>query len=353
MSRAGRVTGILGTIGVITLVTALTGTRWLTSGGPAPPEPIAEDLDVVSVGWVDVPSGLISLTPAMPGRVLEVKVREGDEVCAGQVLVRLDDRQARIKVEEAENRLDAARHGFESAKQLLQQHKIAISRQNAAVAAADATLNRVKRALERARELARSNLTSSAEVDSAQFAVQEAESAKKVAEEMLNEARLLDPSPRIKQAEAEIRAAEKQHEQALQGLSEFLVKAPRKGKVLRLKVAAGEILGMIYGPMSEPPIIFCPDEPLIVRAEIDQEFASLVKVGMSVTLEDDSALEGHKWTGTVMSRSGWMAQRRKLIFEPGQINDIRTLECVIAIKADLEHPLVIGQRLRVRVHIKE
>jgi HlyD family secretion protein len=55
-----------------------------------------------------VPRAFVSLTPALGGRVAEVLVAEGDEVEAGQLLVRLDDGQQRAALAEAQAALAGA-----------------------------------------------------------------------------------------------------------------------------------------------------------------------------------------------------------------------------------------------------
>src|SRR5687768_9908769 len=57
---------------------------------------------VVCFGHVDVEYGIQSLNPLQPGRVVEVAVREYALVQAGEVLLRLDDRQARNLLGEAQ-----------------------------------------------------------------------------------------------------------------------------------------------------------------------------------------------------------------------------------------------------------
>src|SRR5947209_6664717 len=55
---------------------------------------------VVCLGYVDVEGGTLSLAPAQPGRVSEVRVGEGQHVAAGTVLMRLEDDAARFGLEQ-------------------------------------------------------------------------------------------------------------------------------------------------------------------------------------------------------------------------------------------------------------
>ncbi|HJZ57877.1 MAG TPA: hypothetical protein VKE74_23160, partial [Gemmataceae bacterium] len=54
------------------------------------------------------------------------------------------------------------------------------------------------------------------------------------------------------------------------------------------------------------------------------------------------------WTGKVERVGGWVARKRSVVLEPGEVNDIRTLECLITLDGSTEG-LLIGQRVRVRV----
>jgi len=87
--------------------------------------------------------------------------------------------------------------------------------------------------------------------------------------------------------------------------------------------------------------------PLIVRAEVEQEFAGRVAVGQKALVQDD-ATGGGSWRGQVKSLSGWYSHRRSMLLEPLQFNDVRTLECIVTLDPDQDlTQLRIGQRVRV------
>src|SRR5262245_50833088 len=60
-------------------------------GGNTAAPPPRGDRRPVAVAYVDVEGGVRPLFPAVPGRVIEAPVDEGQEVEAGKVLLRIDD----------------------------------------------------------------------------------------------------------------------------------------------------------------------------------------------------------------------------------------------------------------------
>jgi hypothetical protein len=94
-------------------------------------------------------------------------------------------------------------------------------------------------------------------------------------------------------------------------------------------------------------VLFCPKGERLIRAEVEQEFAGQVTVGQTALVEDDTGT-GATWTGKVLRVSDWFTHRRSILQEPLQFNDVRTLECLIAV-AHGQPPLRIGQRVRVTI----
>jgi multidrug resistance efflux pump len=132
---------------------------------------------------------------------------------------------------------------------------------------------------------------------------------------------------------------------AEQSVKDCVLKAPADGTILRLQASVG---GIVVPGTLNPPVIFAPAGPYIVRAEIDQESLGLVQVGMRAEIREETQQDMNPLLGRVRSVAGWVAQRRFLVTEPGDLSDIRTVECVI----ELDSPnatLWIGQRMRVRI----
>lgn len=92
-------------------------------GGPVPVEVVAARTDTVvdaitATGQVE-PVQSIELRPEVDGRIVEILVREGAAVAAGQALFRIDDAELRAQVARAEADRDLAVQALERTRQLL------------------------------------------------------------------------------------------------------------------------------------------------------------------------------------------------------------------------------------------
>ncbi len=125
MARVSRTTGFFLVLGVIVLLGTGVGAYFLSM--PNSVSDVTDDTsttyDVFCRGPVDVPSGVSTPVPGVPtGVIAFVYVKEGDFVKAGDPLYRLDDRSAKLKVEEAELAVLTAREQNELAKLSNQGH---------------------------------------------------------------------------------------------------------------------------------------------------------------------------------------------------------------------------------------
>jgi multidrug resistance efflux pump len=347
-------------LGVVLLLTSVGVTVWANRGRESDSSvgnsSVGRTPVAVCFGRIDVPSGVASLYPLQPGRVAEVRVKEGQDVQAGEVLLVLDKQLAEQLVVQALQDLAAAKAQLDLAAKLRQQQELREAEQEAAVDVARARVKQAEGILARKREFVALGQANAKDLPPLLGQVEEAQAAQRAEERKLDELRLLRAAPgekplEMRRAEADVAAKESRLRQAELGLAECQLLAPMGGTVLRVLVNKGDVLG---AQASRPVILFAPDEELIVRAEVEQEVAAKVKKGQPVVIEDD-AIEGASWTGKVDALSRWYAQRRSILLEPGQLNDARTLEAIIRLDpgqaGDPAHsPLRIGQRVRVVVY---
>jgi multidrug resistance efflux pump len=319
----------------------------------APPAPAPGDVKVaVSFGYADLEGGITTLHPSQTGRVDKILVKENDTVPAGAALLRLDDRAARLRVEEAKAVLDEATARLTQAEKGPELHRVKIAEQQAAVntaryrfAAAQHTLAARREQLKgEAIGRSRDDPTTKEGVASVAQRVNEFEEVVKAEEKKLAALELEDPAVELGRVQAEVATMRARLREAEQVLEEHTLRAPEAGKVLRIFVTPGELLG---ASPKRTAIQFCPDRPRIVRAEVDQAFALSVEVGQPAVIEDDYT-SGNTWRGRVSRISDWYTERREIAEEHLQLKDVRTLECVIALDPG-QRPLRIGQRVRVTI----
>lgn len=343
-------------------VTALAGWHFLprfvpsaakpSAGQTSSPVPEADDKLVVCYGYADLEEGITLLHPSQSGRVAEVPVRENDTVPAGAVLLRLDDRAARSRTVEARAVLEASLALLAKAEKVPEQHRARIGEQELALRVARDRTAVAQHTLAARRERQRTEAigrhrpdpVTAKEVASAAGRITELQNVERLEEKKLSALQLRDPMVDVAHAKADVETMRARLLQAEQVLEEHVLRAPEAGRVLRVYATPGELLSAQPKRMA---VHFCPDRPRVIRAEVEQQFAGRVRVGLPVLVEDDGPAGG-TWHGHVMRVADWYTQRRLVNEEQLQLKDVRTLECLIALDTG-QPPLRIGQRVRVTI----
>ena len=311
----------------------------------APTGPTLAELEAVCLGRVDGLIPVASLEPAIPGRVVKVSVAEGDTVAAGQELLRLDESALKLKEEEARAAVTVAGLDLEAAELEAGAHPGRLAAQEAAVEAAARRVAAGKQVLEQRKLQQSFGQATAAEVAATDAEVKLLEQLELVEKTRRDELRKADPRLRVRLAGAKKAGAEVAVRQAERAVKDCALVAPSAGVILRVQTSAGE--AVVPGAMN-PPVVFRPAGPLVVRAELDQEFLGRVREKMRATARDDARADSPTWTGTVLRVGNYVARKRTLVLEPGEVNDVRTVECVIALDPSPD-PLLVGQRVRVRI----
>jgi multidrug resistance efflux pump len=343
-------------VGIGLLTASLAGVAWglhtpsgnstAAPGGTASrAAPQSDTSRAVCFGFVDVRDGVIPVVPLLPGQVVKIEdvARDGTkELEAGTPLFHMDATVARAQLEEAQAGVADAEAQLKNARTLPAQHQQQVKGQQAALKAKQHELEVARLRLTDARRLAQSDLTRPDTVRMAEEAVKALENAVEGEEAKLKALELLDPTVAVTRAEQELARRKAEETKARFALQKCTITAPCKGTVLRLLVAPGETLG---SNPRQPALWFCPSGKRIIRAEVYQEFANRVALNQPARIEDDTRA-GPTWKGKVVHVGDWFTQRRSILLEPLQLNDVRTLECIIEVD-DQTPPLRIGQRVRV------
>src|SRR5262249_45368698 len=146
------------------------------------------------------------------------------------------------------------------------------------------------------------------DVKDAEDLLQTLEAAVRIEQARLEELKLRDPSLPEARARKVVEARQAQLELAEHEQRQYELRAPMKGKVLRILVGRGDI---VAGAAGQHALEFCPDHPRIVRAEMGQEWASRLLPGQKVLLQDDEVPE-LQWGGEVRRVSDWLTLRRSV-----------------------------------------
>jgi HlyD family secretion protein len=304
----------------------------------------SEGEGVVCTGYVDLEHGIRSLTPLRPGRVAEIVAKENQHVEAGAPILRLEDRDAKFQVDAAESAVTAAEIQLEEALKLEEQQRARLAQQQAALQAAGFRLDAARQLLRRKEDQVKDNLVSAEEVSMTRDEVKALEQQEHAEREKLAELKTIDPALAIRKARTQLKLSQINRDQARHQLDECTLKAPVAGTVQRITAGAGDI---VTGNPAQPIVRFAPDEPPLVRAEVNQEFADRVQVGQTALIRDD-VRSGASWRGKVERVAGWYEQRRPTTQDPSAFTDARTVECLISIDPG-QPPLRLGQRMRVMI----
>jgi len=306
----------------------------------AEPAGSAVPLEPECLGRVDVEGGVRDLAPVRGGRVAELLVKEGEDVSAGTVLLRLDEEPARLQILQAQAGRDAALTQLALAEEAARLHPGRIA---AAEALWDGSSRRVAAAKEGLRLKERMHaqrLISDEELAAATEEVRALEAVARAEEKKLQGLREQNPALQVAQAQAEVGRAKALLAEPEYARTRCVLVAPGDGTVLRVLTGVGEVVA------PETPVLqFAPAGPRIVRAEVEQEFLHRIKPGQAVVIKDEIRPE-LSWPGRVQRVGDWFAPQPALPRQPPRFADVATVECEITFDPPAP-PLRIGHRVTV------
>jgi HlyD family secretion protein len=234
-------------------------------------------------GRVEPKTGEIHIRADIVGRVADILVNEGDQVVAGQLLVRLDDEAALAQLRKAEAEIEALEKRRNDAK---------LTRRSQKRRDAENDLSEADRALlDARRNLDKSSISKYLGVSSADDVQNASQSVKSVLQdidnkwEVLRSIRKEQENPTSLPEEAALASARAQLSQAIAALEKTRIRAPHTGTVLDVDVKVGEILA----PTSMKPAVVVGDiSSLRVRAEVDERDVAKILLEQDVIIRADS-----------------------------------------------------------------
>jgi multidrug resistance efflux pump len=353
MAERRRTPPIFTVLSLLLLVVPLAVVGWWLSRPEAPRNtgPVMDEFDVVCMGRVDVPGMLISLEPSMAGRVVEIsdKIGEGRPVKKGDFILKVDDSAAVSRRTAAAAAVELADVSVRQAELDADRFPKQIAAKKILLSATAARLASARKGLEQRKLQSAVTPIGKAEMEAMESQVTEMELLESAEQAQVADMQRINPLLAVQAAKARKSAAQADWELADKAVQDCVLNAPADGRILRMQATVG---GMLMPGGYSPAVVFAPTSGgMVVRAEIDQEFLGRVKEGQKADIQDENRIDAANYTGTVQRLSRWVAQKRSMILDPGELNDVRTVECLVVFDTP-PGDLFIGQRMRVRIRAK-
>lgn len=236
----------------------------------------------------------VSLAFNASERIAQLLVNEGDRVRKGQLLARLDDRQLRHGVDQAEAAVDVCSATLEKLRNGTRPEEIAQARAN--LAAAQAQALDAQRRFARTKSLESRAVVSHQEADSATAEASVAQAKVEVNRRALALA-LLGPRPEdVKQAEAQLKASQAQLALARKQLADAELTSPDDAIVRSRLLEAGDMASP-----SRPVFSLALTGTKWVRAYVSEPNLGQLRPGQKtrITVDSNPARPFSGWIGFI------------------------------------------------------
>lgn len=251
-------------------------------GGPGP----------LAVGYVE--GEYVLVAPIETAQIVDLAVRRGDQITAGQPLGRLERRDAEIAVAQAEAALTQAESQLANLQQGRRPEEIASI--EAALSSARAQAEESGRVMQRQQDLLARGISTQATFDSASTSVELARAKVAELEANLAVARLPARENEIKAAEAAVGQAKAVLENAEWRLARRTLSIPQSGVVSDIIRNTGEVAG----PQA-PVLSVLPDGAVKLKLYVPEFALSSLSVGARLTVRCDGCGDGMRATVSYIS----------------------------------------------------
>jgi ABC exporter DevB family membrane fusion protein len=337
---------IILTIAIAGLLALLLSLVWLKKA-PSPlsvasSEPPKPPTALAAPGRVEGREETIPLGASADGVVKEVRVTAGQQVRKGDLLAVIDCDEISPQIDVARAQADSAR---EARVRLLRGRRD--EERKAAAQSADAAKAVLAEAQEHFRRFDALHQKEEISREAFEQARRDLEVAQANYEKAVDERDLVNAEPlpeEIARANAEVSAAEKNVNVAVNRLEKCNVRAPISGTILEIKTKVGES----YSTLLPRPLFSLADESVRhVRAEVDERDISKVRLGQTSIITADG-FPGQRFKGQVIQISHAMKPKSILSDDPSQKIDRDVLEVTIELK-DSKEVLPVGLRVTAQM----
>lgn len=290
--------------------------------------------DATAPGRVEPASQAIRIAAPVAGRIAEVLVKTNDKVFAGELLVRLDDNEAKARLigAEAQVALHQRARNDERRKSSDERRRVedAVVEAERSVAQAQSIVDKTA--------AARHTAAGDDELDAARSTLSRAQARLREQRERIATLNA-EGSALPTRAEGELAVARADWAVAEAGLEKTQIRAPIAGTVLQVQAKVGEMAV----PSAEHSLVLLGDvTALRVRAELDERDFVKVRVGQRVLVRAH-AFRDREFEGRVSSIAQYVEAARMTSAEQRKMSDVDVAEVVV----DLTDPgpLVIGMQV--------
>jgi HlyD family secretion protein len=230
-------------------------------------------IETVSANGKIQPEKDIKISPYISGEVVELYVKEGNEVKKGDLLAKIDPEIYKTNYEQIEAGLQMQRANLANSKARLSQ--------------AQAQFVKSEEDFKRSQQLFNQNVISQSDFDAAKSSFEVAKAEVDAAKE------------NVKAAEFSVSSSEASLREARENLVRTAIYAPNDGTVSQLSVEEGErVTGASQFSSGTEIMRIANLERMIVLVEVNENDIVRVELGDTCTIEVDAYLE-HKFTGVV------------------------------------------------------
>ncbi|PIL19421.1 hypothetical protein P775_14870 [Puniceibacterium antarcticum] len=241
---------------------------------------------------------VVQIAPLVSGRIIAVTVQDFEQVEAGQVLFRIDDRQLSQRVAQAQSALDAAQADLANSQQDQATAESGVAAAKAGLASAKAGLAAAQSGWDREQALKGRGVISQADADQSRLTLDQARAVVSQAEAQIQVAEQKVKSVVVARTglQAQVASAQAALELAQIDLDYATIRAPESGRV-------GQVGGRIgQYATAGTSLAALVESNVWVIANFKETQMSGMSVGQTASFAVD-ALQGAVFTGTVMGFS--------------------------------------------------
>ena len=302
----------------------------------------------VSTDNAQVDAHITLIAPRVAAFVSRVLVDDNQHVEAGDTLVILDDRDLKVKLEQAEADLRAAQAAVGSrgrtgeAQAQLQATRSQAASVEASVAAAEADYRKAAADVERYRKLAAQKIVPAQQLDAAEadFAAAQAKLEAARGQASAAGSQVSASGAAVRSADARMAAAEAAVNTARLQLSYAYITAPVSGTIARRNAESGALVQVGQTLMS-----IVPDSEFWVTANLKETQLANVRVGDRAEFTVD-AYPGHDFQGRVVSVSPATGARFSLLPPDNATGNFTKVVQRVPVKIQVDQPAQTSTPLR-------